>query len=127
MIIAVDFDGTIVDHDFPAIGSLRENAAEILQKLDNEGHQIVIWTCRTGQVLEEAYQFLVANKIPFVAINENAPIVKHTFDCLPKIYADLYIDDRQVGGLPGWWQIYHYIHTYMGAGMFDPPGGLPAL
>ena len=58
MIIAVDFDGTIVEDKYPKIGKLRGNAIEVLKKLQEEGHYIILWTCRDGSELEEAVLFL---------------------------------------------------------------------
>ncbi len=107
MIIAVDFDGTIVEHDFPEIGRLREGAVEVLQKLASEGHRTIIWTCREGGYEIEAREFLRNNAIPFVAINENDPELN--FPTSRKIFYDVLIDDRNIGGLPSWNEIYEMI------------------
>jgi hypothetical protein len=115
MIIAVDFDGTIVEHRFPSIGPLLPEAKEVINALYDQGHEIVIWTCRTGSYKENAKIFLVGNGIKYHAINENAPSVKATskrtdFLPRPKIYADLYIDDRNLFGFPGWRQVANLFH-----------------
>lgn len=97
-IIAVDFDGTIVKHDFPDIGKLKPGAKEALQNLHSKGIKIIIWTCRDGEYLEEMERFLKAEGIPFDAVNENLPSLG--FKTSQKIYADLYIDDRSLLGAP---------------------------
>lgn len=103
MIIAVDFDGTIVEHQFPEIGKLIDNAADVLRKWKKEGHQLILWTCRNDvdpanngrKPLSEAAMFLALNGIHFDAINVNVPGLG--FDPFPKVYADLYLDDRTLG------------------------------
>lgn len=108
MIIAIDFDGTIVEHKFPEIGKLRKDAKEVINQLYNEGHYIIIWTCRyEGFAVEQMELFLAANDIKYHCINQNHPEL--LFSPKPKIYADIYIDDRQVGGLPSWKEIYNII------------------
>lgn len=121
MIIAIDFDGTIVEHMWPEIGPLRTNAVEVIRRLNTEGHRILIWTCRTSQILDRiqlpsrstvfhAKEFLDDHGIPYHAINNNDP--RSDFQPSPKIYADLYIDDKQLGGLPDDWEdIYKMIHS----------------
>ena len=49
MTIAIDFDGTIVTHAYPAIGKPIPFAIETLKKLQQEDHhQLILWTCREG-------------------------------------------------------------------------------
>ena len=110
MIIAVDFDGTIVEHEYPKIGKPKRFAFETLKKLQEQGHTLILWTYRTGKELEEAVEFCRKNGIEFYAVNENYPGEKF----IPgktsrKILADLYIDDRNFGGFPGWGIIYQQI------------------
>ena len=57
MIIAVDFDGTIVQHKYPEIGAEIPFAIESLLALQQEGHQLILWTYRTGDMLFEAVDF----------------------------------------------------------------------
>ena len=52
MVIAVDFDGTIVEHRYPAIGKELPFAIETLQKLASEGHRLILWTVREGKYLD---------------------------------------------------------------------------
>jgi hypothetical protein len=108
-IIAVDFDGTIVEHKFPHIGQLQPGAKRVLNKWHDEGIQVIIWTCR-NQVAPEwgpnadlsaVRKFLENNDIKFATINEQAPGIGFRMHS-PKVYADMYIDDRNLGGFPGW-------------------------
>lgn len=96
MIIAVDFDGTIVEHKYPKIGKLRENAIEVLKKLQKEGHYIILWTCRTGKELDEAVSFLKENRFTPNKINNHSDRMIELYpDSNPrKVCADVYIDDR---------------------------------
>ncbi len=91
MIIAVDFDGTLVDHEYPRIGALKEGGREALKAFKKAGHKIVIWTCRSGESEAEVRRFLIDNGIPFDSINTPAP---GTDLSTRKIYADIYIDDK---------------------------------
>ena len=109
MIIAVDFDGTVVEHDWPNIGALKPNAVKVLRYLSSQGHKLIIWTCRTKNnpidgrdTYAEAYQFMLDNNIPFDAFNDN---VNNRFGSgsYPKVFADVYIDDKQLGGIPNDW------------------------
>ena len=54
MKIAVDFDGTIVTHEYPAIGEEIPFATETLRQLTAEGHQLILWSVREGETLDEA-------------------------------------------------------------------------
>lgn len=114
MKIAVDFDGTIVEHKYPSIGKPVLFAFETLKKLQEQRHQLILWTYRSGKELEEAVAFCKKNGIEFYAVNKNYP--EEVFDeetMSRKIQADFYIDDRNVGGLPGWGEIFHMIHPEM--------------
>lgn len=107
MIIAVDFDGTIVDHHYPAIGPEKPFAIETLKKLVEEQHRIILWTVREGKLLEEAVSFCRERGLEFYAVNRNYPEEKHSKE--RKIRADLWIDDRNLGGLPDWGTILQMI------------------
>ena len=100
-VIAVDFDGTIVEHEFPKIGPLKPNAKEVLQEL-HKHHHIIIWTCRKGEYLQEALEFLKENNIPFDKANRNIDGIDFTSN---KVYADVYIDDRGLGCEINWSKI----------------------
>lgn len=110
MKIAVDFDGTIVEHKYPDIGKERMFAFETLKALLNDGHQLILWTVRVGKELEDAVEYCRKNGVEFYAINKNYPEEILDENTGRKILADLYIDDRNVGGLPGWGEIYHIIN-----------------
>ena len=73
LIIAVDFDGTIVEDAYPKIGKPRIFAFETLQRLQNDGHRLILWTYRCGTRLEEAVQFCKNNGIEFYAVNQSFP------------------------------------------------------
>ena len=110
-VILIDFDGTIVQHDFPRIGEPLEGAFETMIALKNDGWQLVLWTCRedyghliSKQYLTAAVNFCAENGVEFDAVNET--IMEHEFrpeDCLKrKPHAHFHIDDRNLGGFPGW-------------------------
>lgn len=117
-IVAVDFDGTIVEHAFPEIGPLKSGAKKVLKMLHKKGGKIAIWTCRDGKHLDEMKTFLEAEGIPFDAINENVPGVDFTTS--PKIYADVYIDNRAIGGLLSWPDIWSTLQIEMLRRGMDP-------
>ncbi len=111
MKIAVDFDGTIVEHRYPDIGKPLLFAFETLKKLQEQRHQLILWTYRSGKELDEAVDFCRKNGIEFYAVNKNYP--EEVFEegkVSRKIQADFYIDDRNVCGLPGWGEIWQIIH-----------------
>ena len=110
MKIAVDFDGTIVEAAYPAIGEEKIFAFQTLIELQKRGHQLILWTSRVGKELDEAVEFYRKHGLEFYAINKNYPeeILDETVS--RKIVTDLYIDDRLVGGFPGWGEIFQMIH-----------------
>ena len=106
-IIAIDFDGTIVEDRFPAIGKPMPFALETLKMLENDGYRLILWTYRHGSKLEEAVEFLNKHGINLYAVNRSYPDEKsHPSDVSRKIHADIFIDDRNYGGFPGWGVIY---------------------
>ena len=110
MTIAVDFDGTIVEHKYPAIGKEKPFAIETLLQLQEEGNKLILWTSREGQLLEDAIAFCHTRGLDFYAINSNQPAgALFAGQAGTKIVADVYIDDRNVGGLPDWGTIYEII------------------
>lgn len=100
--IAVDFDGTIVEHKFPEIGKEMPKAFEVLKALSEEGHQLVLWTFRDGEELQAALDFCLEHGIMFWAVNQSFPDEEYSKYISRKIHADLFIDDRNFGGFPGW-------------------------
>ena len=106
MIIAVDFDGTIVENRYPEIGKPVLFAFETLLELQNQGHRLILWTFRYGSSLDQAVAFCKEKGIEFYAVNKSYPeeVFDHTQS--RKIQADIFIDDRNFGGLPDWGLIY---------------------
>lgn len=115
MIIAVDFDGTIVEHRYPEIGNEIPFAIDTLRKLTEQRHQIILWTVRRGKLLQEAVDWCKERGIEFYAINKNFPEEQiEDGNVYGKINADLFIDDRNLGGLPNWGTIYMMINEGKG-------------
>ena len=108
-LIAVDFDGTIVEDAYPGIGKPKLFAFETLKKLQEEGHRLILWTYRAGRKLDEAVKFCKENGIEFYAVNKSYPEEIFEKNISRKIHADLFIDDRNVGGFLGWTEIYQLI------------------
>ena len=113
MKIAVDFDGTIVEHRYPAIGRERPFAIETLKKLCEEHHRLILWTVREGQLLDEAVEFCRERGLEFYAINRDYPEEEQEKNnhFSRKLKADIFIDDSNLGGLPDWATIYEMIHN----------------
>ena len=97
MRIAIDFDGTIVEHKYPQIGREIPFAIATLKQLQAERHLLILWSVREGELLDEAVDFCRKRGLEFYAVNSNMP--------------DMYIDDRNLGGLPDWGVIYEMIHN----------------
>lgn len=104
--IAVDFDGTIVENKYPEIGKPILFAFESMQKLQEEGHLLILWTYRYGEKLEEAVEFCRKRGIEFYAVNKSYPEEDFDQGISRKILADIFIDDRNIGGMLGWGEIY---------------------
>ena len=112
MIIAVDFDGTIVRHRYPKIGEELPFATETLRMLIREEHRLILWTVREGKLLDEAIEWCRDRGVEFYAINRDFPEEDATGSGFSrKLKADLFIDDRSFGGLPDWGTIYHRIRA----------------
>lgn len=110
MIIAVDFDGTIVEHKYPKIGRPIPFAIETLLRLQKDGHVLLLWSVRTDELLQEAVDYCESKGLKFHAANKNYPEEDVT-TASRKLNADLFIDDRNLGGLPDWGVIYHAINA----------------
>jgi len=100
--IAVDFDGTIVEHKYPDIGPIIPGAFEVLRCLQEKGHRLILWTVRDGVDLQNAVDFCLENGLIFYAVNESYPKEEFNKYISRKINADIFIDDRNVGGFIGW-------------------------
>ena len=111
MTIAVDFDGTIVEYRYPEIGKEKPFAIQCLKQLQQEGNKLILWTSREGDLLDAAVAFCHERGLDFYAVNDNQPddalFKKHS----SKVIADVYIDDRNLGGIPDWSTIYEMIGT----------------
>lgn len=113
MIIAVDFDGILVENRFPDIGPPNYEMVSLVQQLINEGNEVVLWTTRNGEELTAAVDWCGARGLHFCNVNGPAPSNANKYkDVYPtdtrKIYADVYIDDHNLefvseGGEGYWW------------------------
>lgn len=111
-ILAIDFDGTIAELTYPEIGELRKGADVVIRQLWEDGHKIVINTCRSGIHVAWVEMFLQKHKIPYHAINQNLPEIIEMYECdSRKVSADYYIDDKCLMGLPSWQEIYLIIKS----------------
>lgn len=125
MIIAVDFDGTIVEHRYPRIGRELPFAIATLKKLQEERHLLILWSVREGKLLDEAVDFCRKRGLEFYAVNSNIPedemqvsaavggqnlTGQDALRCR-KVTADIYIDDRNIDGLHDWGVLYAMIHN----------------
>jgi hydroxymethylpyrimidine pyrophosphatase-like HAD family hydrolase len=109
MIIAVDFDGTIVKHKYPEIGKEIPYAIETLKLFQEKGHKLILWTYRSGKELEKAIEFCEKRGLKFHAVNNNFEGEEFDNTYSRKILADIYIDDRNILGIPEWEKIYKII------------------
>lgn len=111
--IAVDFDGTLVEEKYPEIGKEKEDAFEVLIRLHNDGHRLLLWTYRHGRTLREAIEFCKQKGVEFYAVNKNFPEEEYDTSVPRKLLADIYIDDRNIGGMLEWEEIYRLITNKM--------------
>ena len=114
MTIAVDFDGTIVTHRYPDIGEELPFATETLKMLIAEHHRLILWSVREGQLLDDAIEWCRERGVEFWAVNKDYPEERGTENnnhFSRKLKADIFIDDRNIGGLPDWGLIYQMIHN----------------
>jgi predicted mannosyl-3-phosphoglycerate phosphatase (HAD superfamily) len=97
LVIATDFDGTIVEQKHPYIGAPKEKVIKWLKKQQGFGHKLILWTCRSGERLKEAVEWCGLMGLTFDAVNDDVEQVKKTYSeksC--KVCADLYLDDRNL-------------------------------
>jgi hydroxymethylpyrimidine pyrophosphatase-like HAD family hydrolase len=109
-VIAIDFDGTVVEHKYPEIGKEMLFAFATLNALQQKGHKLILWTIRTGNLLEEAVDYCKKNGIEFYAVNKNYPEEILDEKTSRKLNADVFIDDRNVGGFMGWSEVWQSLH-----------------
>ena len=110
-IIAVDFDGTIVTHEYPNIGEELPFATETLRMLIRDHHRVILWSVREGKLLQDAIDWCRERGVEFYAVNRDYPEEEKQKNnhYSRKLKADYFIDDRGIGGLPDWGQIYQII------------------
>lgn len=112
--IAVDFDGTIVEHRYPEIGKELPFATETLRTLIKEHHRLILWSVREGKLLQDAIDWCHERGVDFWAVNRDYPEEEENKNnhFSRKIKADYFIDDHNIGGLPDWGQIYRMISEH---------------
>ena len=124
MLIAVDFDGTIVEHEYPKIGREIPFATETLKRLIQDGHRLILWTIRYGHTLQEAVDWCKERGVEFWSVNSDfAEQDTEHEERSPKVKCDIYIDDRNVGGLPDWGTIYDMITNNLSYETINPALG----
>ncbi|MBR4149623.1 MAG: hypothetical protein IKT94_05770 [Rikenellaceae bacterium] len=94
MIIALDFDGTVVTHEYPYVGE-DIGAVPVLKELTAAGHQLILFTMRSGKLLDEALAWFERNGIELFAVNENPE--QKSWTSSVKVHANIYIDDCALG------------------------------
>jgi hypothetical protein len=109
MTLAIDFEGTLHDGRYPIIGNPQPYAIEVMQKIKNRGHHIILTTCRPVRMQDVMIKWLSDNKIPYDCINDNLPENKILFENPRKTYADIYIDNKNILGIPPWNLMYDLI------------------
>lgn len=114
MTIAVDFDGTIVEHKYPEIGEERPFAIETLKMLIRDRHRLILWSVREGKLLDEAVEWCRERGVEFYAVNRDYPeeTRENNQHFSRKLKVEMFIDDRNVGGLPDWGTIYKMISRH---------------
>jgi hydroxymethylpyrimidine pyrophosphatase-like HAD family hydrolase len=111
VIIAVDFDGTIVDDRYPGIGKEKRFAFRTLKTLQKEGHLLILWTYRSGKELDEAVAFCRKNGVEFYAVNRSYPEEEWDETRMSrKVHADIFIDDRNLGGFVEWGKVWQMMN-----------------
>ena len=109
LILAIDFDGTIVEDAYPGIGKPKLFAFETLKRLQKDGHRLILWTYRDGKRLEDAVEFCKTHDIEFYAVNQSFPEEQYDPKKSRRIHADYFIDDRNIGGFIGWGKVYQIL------------------
>ena len=114
MVIAVDFDGTIVEHRYPEIGREIPIAIDTLKMLIADRHKVILWTVREGKLLDDAVEWCRERGVEFYAVNKDYPEEKKEYNnhFSRKIKAEVWIDDRNLGGLPDWGEMYTMIKEH---------------
>lgn len=93
-IVAIDFDGTVVTHEYPYTGD-DLGAEGVLKELVANNNRLILYTMRSGKLLDKAKRWFEERNIPLWAVNQNPEQREWTES--PKVYAHLYIDDSNLG------------------------------
>ncbi len=114
MTIAVDFDGTIVTDEYPKIGKEQPFAIDTLKAMIRDQHRLVLWTVREGKYLAEAVEWCRERGVEFYAVNRDYPEEEaaNNNHFSRKLKVDMWIDDRNIGGLPDWGTIYSMVKEH---------------
>ena len=124
--IAIDFDGTIVEHKYPEIGKEILFAFETIKALQKQKHQLILWTYSSGKELDDAVDYCRQNGVEFYAVNASYPEEEFDEDFASrKIDADIFIDDRNIGGMLPWGEIYQMINPIEAPSLEDELRSLP--
>jgi len=101
VIIAIDFDGTLCDFDFPKIGKPKYDVINKVREAQEKGHQTILWTCRNGKSLEEVLEWCSWIGLNFTEVNRDVRQVREEWqgDIGRKVVANLYVDDRSPGSI----------------------------
>ena len=96
-VYAIDFDGTLCENAWPSIGESKLNVIVYCRNLKYDGHKLILWTCREGDMLLKAVAWCARWGLYFDAINANLPERIAEYGTDPrKIGADYYLDDRNL-------------------------------
>jgi hypothetical protein len=96
-IIAVDFDGCLVENEYPNIGEPIQKTVDALKAEQAAGARLILWTCRREAYLSLALAWCESHGIHLDAVNENLPEMIQFFGGdTRKIFANEYWDDRAV-------------------------------
>ena len=110
MLIAVDFDGTIVEDQFPQIGRPKIFAFETLREIQKHRHNLILWTERSGKDLEAAVEFCAKNGIEFYSVNASYPEEKYDpSEASRKIICDVFVSHKNLGGMKSWGEVWQDI------------------
>lgn len=93
--VGIDFDGTCVTHEYPAIGKPVDNCLDVLYQLQDAGHKLILYTMRSGERLAQAVEYLEENGVRLYSVNENP--TQHHWTASRKVFCHLYIDDAALG------------------------------
>ncbi len=94
MIIAVDFDGTIAENAWPEIGKPIPGAIETIAALQEKGHKILLWTCRSNHHLDNAVDWLFNRGFVPDAVNKAIDTEYLELSDTRKVYYNVLIDDK---------------------------------